>query len=320
MVAHMMDTSVTERHLYRQPGAGAKAHRSATPPPRRHEGGPAGNMSRARDGYRRSTRLLSALARVPAAPASRINNSSIRSRVRRRDRAANGFSPFASAARRYRSHAASALGSWRRGWRSVAKLLRGRSSGRSSRMLVYARRFCSQDVVECGHAIRTRIGAAYGILSGHSCGQDKAPTAKASKPGREQWPAASLKAKVGPGRSRGSGHRPLCRRQDARAADHAGPDPAAYGRADRGDLPAGPQVRERAPTGSPRVGCSRSRRRWASMSAISSMAWTANGRSSRCRNSACSWSSPATSPTSAAASVRTRCATSPARWPNPSWR
>ena len=36
MVSHMMDISVTECRLYLRPGTGAEAHRSATPPPRRH--------------------------------------------------------------------------------------------------------------------------------------------------------------------------------------------------------------------------------------------------------------------------------------------
>ena len=55
---------------------------------------------------------------------------------------------------------------------------------------------------------------------------------------------ASLKARTGPGPLACAGHRPLRRLADARAPDHAGADPAADGGADRGHLPAGPQVRE----------------------------------------------------------------------------
>ena len=126
-----------------------------------------------------------------------------------------------------------------------------------------------------------------------------------------------LEGKNGPRPPARAGHRPLCRLADARAPDHAGADPAADGRADRGHLSSRPTSTRRASTGSPPGGCSPSPRRWASRSATSSTAWTASAPSSRPRSSGCCSSWRATSSACPAASIRKPSATSPVRSPTP---
>ena len=56
--------------------------------------------------------------------------------------------------------------------------------------------------------------------------------------------AAGLENAGNRSRSAGAGCRPPCRDAAARAPDHAGAEPAAAGRADRGHLPAGAQIRD----------------------------------------------------------------------------
>ena len=136
------------------------------------------------------------------------------------------------------------VGSWRRGWRSVAKLLLGRSSGGPPGCSFMPASFAVK--ITWNAAMRSGRASARLLLTSPVAyaGQDKVPTGQGKKTRERAMAAASLKAKVAPVRPRAQDVRPIFGAQDARAPNHAGADPTADGRADRRHLSAGQKVRD----------------------------------------------------------------------------